>query len=134
MALLGGEAAGEVLGRVPVAARLEHPREQLLGGLAGLEILEQVRVVAGQHQPRLQLQQRRDQHQELGRDLEIELAARLEHVEVGDDDVGQLDLEQVDLLAQDERQEQVERTREDLEIELQLGDDHALERSARPGR
>ena len=34
---------------------------------------------------------------------------RLEVVEVGEHEVGQLDLEQVDLLAQDERQQQVER-------------------------
>ena len=45
-------------------------------------------------------------------------------VEVADDDVGQLDLEQVDLLAQDERQQQVERPAEDLEVELELGDGH----------
>ena len=99
-----------MLGGAAVAARLEHAREQLLGGLAGLEV-EQLVVLARQHEPRLQLEQRGDQDEELGRDLEVELAARLEEVEVGDDDVGQLDLEQVDLLAQDERQQQVERAR-----------------------
>ena len=48
----------------------------------------------------------------------------LEVVEVGEHDVGEVDLEQVDLLAQDERQQQVERTREDVEVELELGDAH----------
>ena len=43
-------------------------------------------------------------------------------VEVGEHDVGELDLQQVDLLAQHERQEQVERPAEDLEVELELGD------------
>ena len=114
-----------MLGRAPVAPRVEHPREQLLGGLAGLELVEQLLVLARQHQPRLQLEQRRDQDEELGRHLEVELAARLEVVEVRDDDVGELDLEQVDLLAQDEGQQQVERPGEDLEVELELGDDHA---------
>ena len=50
--------------------------------------------------------------------------ARLQVVEVGEDDVGELDLEQVDLLAQDERQQQVERPGEDLEVELELGERH----------
>ena len=58
-------------------------------------------LLAGQHQPRLQLQQRGDQHDELGRGLQVELAARLEVVEVGEHDVGELQLEQVDLFAQD---------------------------------
>ena len=84
-------------------------------------------------QPRLELQQRGDQHQELGRGLEIELAARLEVVEVGEDDVGELDLEQVDLLAQDQRQQQVERAREDLEVELELGRRSSVTAARLPG-
>jgi hypothetical protein len=42
--------------------------------------------------------------------------------EVGEDDLRELDLQQVDLLAEDERQEEVERPAEDLEVELELGD------------
>ena len=61
-------------------------------------------------------------------DLEVELAARLEVVEVGEHDVGELDLQQVDLLAQDERQQQVERPGEDLEVELERGDGHGATR------
>ena len=110
MAVLVGEQAGQVLGGAPVAAGVEQAGEQLLGGLVGREV-QQLLVLARQHQPRLQLEQRRDEHEELGGDLEVELAAGLEVVEVGQDDVGQLDLEQVDLLAQDEGQEQVERAR-----------------------
>ena len=45
-------------------------------------------------------------------------------------DVGQLDLEQVDLLAQDQRQQQVERTREDVEVQLEP----VRRRSRRPTR
>ena len=61
-------------GRSPVAVRVEQPLEQLGGGLARVE-LDLLDLLAGQHQPRLQLEQRRDQHEELGRGLEVELAA-----------------------------------------------------------
>ena len=54
-------------------------------------------------------------------------------VEIRHDDVGELDLEQIDVLAQDERQQQVERAAEDVEIELQLGGDHGEDRSDRTG-
>ncbi len=85
-------------------------------------------LVAAQHQPRLQLQQRRDQHDELGRGLEVELAALLEVVEVGEHDLGELQLEQVDLFAQHERQQQVERAAEDVEVELERGEGRHLRR------
>ena len=78
-----------------------------------------------EHQPRLQLQQRRDQHDELGGGLEVELAALLEVVEVGEHDLGELQLEQVDLFAQHQRQQQVERPAEDVEVELERGEAHA---------
>ena len=65
MAVLVGEPVGQVLGRAAVAARLEHARQQLLGRLAGLEV-EQLVLLARQHEPRLELQQRRDEHEELG--------------------------------------------------------------------
>ena len=40
-------------------------------------------------------------------------------IEVGEHDLRQVDLEQVELLAQDEREQEVERPREDVEVELQ---------------
>ena len=61
-------------GRGAVAVGVEQPREQLLGGLARIELDQLLDLLAGQQQPRLQLQQRRDQDQELGGRLEIELA------------------------------------------------------------
>ena len=78
----------------------------------------------GQHQPRLQLEQRRDQHEELGGRLEVELAGALEVLDVGEHHLGEVDLEQVDLLLQHQRQEQVERPVEDLEVEVERGDGH----------
>ena len=125
--MLGGEPLLQVRGRGAVAVRVEQAREQLLGRLAGVE-LDQLLLLAGQHQPRLELEQRRDQHQELGRGLEIELAALLEVVDVGDHDLGEVDLEQVDLLAQDQRQQQVERPREHVEVELEVDQPHGRRR------
>ena len=50
--------------------------------------------------------------------------ALLEVLDVGDDDLAELDLEQADLLAQDERHQQVEGPGEDVEVELELGGAH----------
>src|ERR687893_389495 len=91
----------------------------LLGGNQLVELLD---LLARQHEPRLELEQRRDEDEELRRRLEVELVAGLEVVEVGEHDLAQLDLQQVELLAQDEREEQVERPREDVEVQLQAAD------------
>jgi hypothetical protein len=112
-------------GRGAVAARVEHPREQLLGGLFGLDV-EQLLLLAGEHQPRLELEQGRDQHDELGGRLQIQLAALLEMVEVGEHHFGELQLEQVHLFAQHEREQQVEGPAEHVEVELQRGHAHLL--------
>ena len=118
--LAGGVRVGGPAARAAEARVLQHPLEQLLGRLGGRQLVELVeRLLAGQHQPRLELQQRGDQHEELGRRLEVELALGLEVVDVGDHDLRQLDLEQVELLAQDQREQQVERTREDVEVQLE---------------
>ena len=119
------EALAEHRRRVAVAAVLEHPRDQLLDRLLGAELAQLLR--AGQQQPRLQLQQRCDQDQELGRDLEVELVLALEVLDVGEHDVGELDLEQADLLAQHDRQQQVEGAREDIELKVERGDRHRRE-------
>jgi len=39
-------------------------------------------------------------------------------LDVGDDDLAQLQVEQADLLAQDDRQEEVERPGENVEVEV----------------
>ena len=85
---LGGPAARAAEARV-----LQHPLQQLLGGLGRPELVELFRhVLAGQHQPRLELEQRRDQDEELGRRLEVQLALGLEVVDVREHDLRQLDL------------------------------------------
>ena len=103
---------------------LEHPGEQLVGRLARLQVEPLLVLVHGQHQARLQLQQRRDQHEELGGRLEVELARALEVLDVGEHHLGQVDLEQVDLLLEDQRQQQVERPLEDLEVEVEIDYGH----------
>jgi len=60
--------AGEVLGRLAVAVRIEQAIEQLRRGLPGVEF-DLLDLLAGQHQPGLELEQGGDQHQELGRRL-----------------------------------------------------------------
>ena len=124
-ALLGLEALAQVARRAAVARVLEHPGQQLVGRLGGREVERLVLLLARQHQPRLELEQGGDQHEELGRRLEVELPGALEMVEVGDHHVGEVELEQVDLLAQHEREQQVERALEDLEVELERRERHA---------
>jgi hypothetical protein len=43
-------------------------------------------------------------------------------VEIGEHDVRELDLQQVELVSQDEREQEVERTREDVEVELETAE------------
>ena len=122
--MLGLEPLAQVRRGAAVAVVLDHPREQLVRGLAGHQVESLLVAVGGQHQTRLQLQQGRDQHKELGGGLQIELAGALEVLHVGEHHVGQVDLEEVDLLVQHQRQEQVERALEDLEVEVERGYGH----------
>ncbi len=103
-ALLLGEPLVEVASGLAVAVVLEHAREQLLGRLLRLEV-ELFLVLHRKHQPRLELQQRRDQHQELRGRLQVELARALEVLHVGEHHFGELDLQQVDLLGEHQRQQ-----------------------------
>ena len=111
---------------------VEQAGQQLLGRLARVEV-DHLLLLAGEQQTRLELEQGRDQDQELGRRLQLELAALLEVVDVGDDDLGQVDLEQIDLLPQHQREQEIERTGEYVEVELEVGETHRGEASAAPG-
>ena len=116
---------------VAVAAIFEHPREQLLGRLLGLQLLL-VGLLLRQQEARLQLQEGRDQDEELGGRLEVQLVALLEVLDVGDHHLAQLDLREVHALPQHHRHEQVERPREDVELEVEVGYRHG--RQLRSGR
>ena len=115
MTLLRAQTAAEVLRDASIPVGVEQAREQLLGRLAGIK-LDRIHLLAGQHQARLEFEQGGDEDEELSREVEVELASALEMIDIGDDDVGEVDLEQIDLLAQDERQQQIERTREDVKV------------------
>src|SRR3984957_6552338 len=130
-AFLGLEQLQQMRRGRAIATRLQHPLKQLLGRLSGLDV-EQLSAVLGDNQTRLQFQQRRDQHDEFSGGLQVKLAATLEVIEVGEHDVGQLKVEQVHLLAQDEREQQVERPTEDLQVEVECGKRHASTVSIAP--
>ena len=108
------------LGQVLAAARKRRycsiRSSELLGRLGRAQLVELLDLLAGQHQPRLQLEQRGDQDEELGRGLEIELVGGLQVVHVGDHDLGQVHFEQVQFLPQDQGEQQIEGPRKDVEV------------------
>ena len=113
---------------------LEQALHQLLGRLRGRELVELLDLLAREHQPRLELQQRRDEHEELRRRRQVELLPPLELVAVGEDHVGEVDFQQVELLTPEERERPVEWAGEDVEAELERADEaHGLEKAMRPG-
>ena len=110
---------GEPLRGALEALVLGEALGQLLGRALGVELL----LVLGlgiDEQARLQLAERRDEHEELRERLEIDLVGALELREVGQHDVDDRHLDELELLAQDEREQQVERPRERVEVEVEL--------------
>src|SRR6266545_513384 len=101
----------------------EPPRELLGCGLR-LELGELGRLLR-EEAARLQLEERGDEDEELAAGFEIELFALGEPLEEGEHDPGHVELPQVELVLEDERQQEVERAFERVEVELELPDDHA---------
>ena len=95
---------------------------QLFRRFLGLEILD-VRLT-GEEATCLQLQQRRDQDQELAAGVQVELIALGEPLDEREHDPRHVDLDERQLLLQDEGEEQVERALERVEVELQFSDTH----------
>src|SRR5204863_7325758 len=81
----------------------------------------------------LQLEQRRDEHEELPAGVEVEPALLGEVLAECDDDRRHVDVDQLQLLPQDEREQQVERPLERVEVEIELPRQHAGEVSDRGG-
>jgi len=115
--------AGRGLLHAPVLG--QAPRE-LLGGLLGLE-LGQLRVLLGEERAGLQLEQRRDEDEELAARVEVERVPLEQALDERHDDAGHVHLGQVELLLQHQRQEQVERPFEGVEVQLELGRDQRPE-------
>ena len=119
--------------RAPV---LGEPPRQLLGRLLGPELGQLVGLL-GKEAARLQLEQRREQHEELAAGFEVELVALGEPRHEGDDDLRQVELGERQLLAQHQRKQQVERPLEGIEVELKFvnyGGSHEPQASAATGR
>ena len=93
----------------------EAPRE-LLGGLLGLELAELGRLVR-EERARLQLEQRGDEDEELAARLEVELVPLGQALDEGEDDRGDVDLARLELLLQEQREQEVERALERVEVE-----------------
>ena len=98
---------------------LGEAQGQLLGRALGVELLL-VLGIGIDEQARLQLAQRRDEHEELRERLEIDLLGALQLREVGQHDVDDRHLDELELLAQDEGEQEVERPRERVEVEVEL--------------
>ena len=94
-------------GRLLHAAVLGEPARQLLGGLLRLELGE-LGVLVGEERARLELEQRGDEDEEFAAGLEVELVALGEQLDERDDDARDVDLGEIELLPQDERQQEVE--------------------------
>ena len=119
----GGELHPPVLG--------ETPRE-LLGGLLRLQVRE-LRLLVGEQMSRLQLEQRRDQDEELAAGVEIELVALGEPLDEGNDDPGHVDLRRLDRVLEQEREQEVERPLEGIEVQLEVADGAGHDRTLAPG-
>ena len=122
-------------GRLLHAPVLGEAPRQLLGRLLRLELGE-LGLLVREERARLQLEQRGDQDEELPARLEIELVALGQPLDEGDDDRGHVDLGRLELLLQDERQEQVERALEGVEVQLEVAKPagHAAHASGAVGR
>src|SRR5665647_2017645 len=98
---------------------LEEDVEEELEDLDPDEAAERLLDILLQKQARFHLEQRRDQHHELRGRVEVELAAVRKLQDVLGDDARHAHLPDVDLVLEDQRDEQVERPVEHVEVELE---------------
>ena len=93
---------------------LGEPSRELLGGLLRLELAELGGLVREQR-ARLQLEQRRDEDEELAAGLEVELVTLGHALDEREDDRRDVDLARLELLLQEQREEEVEGAFEGVE-------------------
>ena len=122
------EAAAEIVAHVAEPAGggtealvLGEPRRELGGGLLRSLLLD-LAVALAEQPAGLDLAERGDEQQELGDRLEVELLGLGEPLDVGEHDGRDRHLDELDLLAQHEREQEVERPRVGVEVELELED------------
>jgi hypothetical protein len=110
-----------VVGRLPVGAVLQEAGEEQVPRLQGGEVLLVVDVRAGQEAGGLEVQQRRGDDDEARRLVEVEGGGGPQVPDELVGDGGEGDLGDVEAMLGDEPQEQVERTGEDVEVDLEPG-------------
>ena len=111
-------------GRLAEALVLGEAGRKLGCGLLGALLLD-LGVALAEQPARLDLAERRDEQQELGDGLEVELLGLGEALDVLEHDRRDRHLDELDLLAQDQCEQQVERPRVRVEVELELEDGRA---------
>ena len=121
---LAGQPFREPLGRTLDPPVFLKAARQLLRGLRRLEVLELGR--RREEAARLELEQRRDEHEELPARVQVELLALREPLDEREDDPRDVDLDQRQLLPQNEGQKQVEWPLERVEVEVELANTHPL--------
>ncbi|CAM5778896.1 hypothetical protein CPER28S_00280 [Cellulomonas persica] len=121
-ASFGGPPVREVRRDLLVRAVLQQPGEQQVTRLQELEVLGVLDVRRRQQPGGLEVEQRRGHDQELRRAVEVPL--RLGSSQVRDElvrDLRERDLGDVELVLRDQAEQQVERTREVVEVHLEAG-------------
>ena len=113
--------AREPARRLLHTAVLGEPPRELLCRLLGLELPELGGLVREQAS-RLELEQRGDEHEELPACLQVELVPLRHALDEREHDRGDVDVARLELLSEQERQEEVERSLERVEFQLQLAD------------
>ncbi len=111
--------SAQPLGGALEALVLGQALGQLLRSALGVELFLVVGLGIDQ-QARFELAESRHEHEELGERLEIDLVGGLELLEVGEHDGDDRHLDELELIAQHEREQQVERPRERVEVEVEL--------------
>ena len=119
----GGRRFGRVSqmqGRGPELAVLEEAAEKLVPSLFRRQFGLEFRESLGEQQAGFHLHQQAHEDQELGHLVPVlGGGARFRRLQIGQDDVEERDLQEVDLLLEDQGQQQVERPLVDVQIEFQ---------------
>ena len=109
----------EPAGRLLHASVLGQAARELLGRFLRLELRE-LSVLLGKEMASLDLEQSRDQDEELAARVEVDLVAGGQMLDEGDDDGGDVDLRRLQLILEDEGEKEVEGTLERVEVQLEV--------------
>src|SRR5262249_28457528 len=110
-----------------------EPPGKLLGSFFRLELRELERLLR-EEAASLELEQRSDQDEELPARGQVEAGPVLQPLAEREHDLRDIDLRKLELLAEHQRQQQVERPLEGVEVKLELTHDHGRETSDVTGR